>query len=366
MTRDGAWAARSALGLVAGLGALLLLVAVVLELSDGRAHLELGLAAAAALLLGVVVLAPGQPGPWLAPRLGAVIALVLAAAKGAQVGDGWLALALAVPAAAVSLTVLVSTAEAVRVARSAEEERRRARLEGEERERARWARDLHDDTLQELGALQVQLRSAQRTRDEGLRDAALADATALLAGQLATLRHLVAELRPLALDQLGLEPSLAGLVTRVGAAPAVASTTTPQVTLDVDLAGPDRLPQAVEVAAYRVVQESLRNAVRHAAASSVGVRVREEPGRLVVEVSDDGRGLPTQVPGPAEGHVGLVGMRERVELAGGRLHLDGAAGGGLIVRAELPLPRETRARRARAPLGFACDAQPAATPAPRG
>lgn len=323
---------RRPAGLALVLGALLLAAAVSLEVTDTARHAELLLAGASAALLAIGVLGqtPGQPRLWL--RLATVSALALAAAKGAQVGDGWLELALVAPAALLSVTALLYALEATQAARTAEEDRRRGRLEGEERERARWARDLHDDTLQELGVLQVQLKSAQRTKDEAVRERALAEATGLLAGQLATLRHLIAELRPLALDQLGLEPSLAGLVQRTEEAGL-------RVALDVRLADPSgRLPPAVEVVAYRVVQESLRNAVRHSGADRVQVTVRELPGRLEVEVSDDGRGLPARLPGPAQGHVGLAGLRERVELAGGLLTVANAGQGGVRIGAVLPLP----------------------------
>jgi len=313
----------------AGLGAALLLGAVTVEVLDRAPHLELALGGAASLLL-VVATAGRAPGSLRVTLLfGTVSGLVLTAAAGAKVGDGWLAVALVVPTAALSVAALLSALESARRVRAVADERRRARVEGEERERARWARDLHDDTLQELGALQVLLASAQRTTDAAQRERALQDATGLLAGQIATLRHLVAELRPLALDQLGLGPSLSTLARRTVELHRL------DVDVVLDLPDAERLPAAVEVAAYRVVQESLRNVVRHAGAHHVDVAVQVRGGDLLVTVADDGRGLTAEVT--AGGHFGLRGMRERVELVGGTFQIDRGPRGGARVRAVLPV-----------------------------
>jgi signal transduction histidine kinase len=106
------------------------------------------------------------------------------------------------------------------------------------------------------------------------------------------------------------------------------------LSVEVDMDGADaEVPPAVELTAYRIVQEALTNAVRHAGAASVRVALRREPDLLRVEVSDDGRGLPADPP-PG---MGLRGMRERAESLGGRLTLAARAGGGTRVEAELPL-----------------------------
>jgi len=314
-------------------GAVLLVAALGVEVTNSLVHVELVLAAAAAALLVVAAVARPVSGLRVGLLLATVLALVLTAAAGTRSGDGWLAALLVVPVAALGALALRAAVESARAARALDDERRRARVEGEERERARWARDLHDDTLQELGALQVLLASAQRTADPAAREHALADATGLLAGQLATLRHLVAELRPLALDQLGLVPSLTSLVRRTVEERGLATDVCVEL-------GPDRrLPAAVEVAAYRIVQEALRNVVRHAAASRVAVAVVEEPGRVTVTVRDDGRGVARVPPGVAEGHFGMLGMRERAELVGGTFTVGPDPAGGTRITAVLPLDR---------------------------
>lgn len=327
------WLSRAA----AVTGAALLLTTFVVEVLDQAPHLELGLAIGAALALALATIGRSANGIRVALLLAAVTALALAAAKGALVGDGLLAVVLAVPTAGLGVVMLLSAGESARAARALTDERRRARVEGEERERARWARDLHDDTLQELGAIQVLLAAAVRSGEPAAMARALQDASGLLAGQIATLRHLVAELRPLALDQLGLGPSLSTLGRRT----AELNNLHVEVAVDVPALGEggaeQRLPAAVEVAAYRVVQESLRNVVRHAHASQVDVLVAEESGRLVVEVCDDGRGLTGNRPDADAGHFGVRGMRERVELVGGTFTISGGPRGGTRVHAELPL-----------------------------
>jgi signal transduction histidine kinase len=143
-------------------------------------------------------------------------------------------------------------------------------------------------------------------------------------------RRLVDGMRPPALDTLGLAGALrAHLAGWPGAR---------QVRFDV----PGELPPlgaATEVAAYRIVVEALANAHRHAAASAVDVRLRVAGDRLLVEVSDDGRGLATD-PAPDSGGVGLHSMRERAEELGGTLTVTSRPGHGTRVRADLPANRK--------------------------
>ena len=141
----------------------------------------------------------------------------------------------------------------------------------------------------------------------------------------ADVHRLTEDLRPPALDELGLSGSLAGLAERV-ATPALAVTT--------DLAAVPGLPAAVEVACYRIAAEALSNAARHAGARSVRLRLGVEDDALVVEVADDGRGIPAQRSAGGTG-LGLTSMRQRAEEVGGELVVAGDDD-GTTVRARLP------------------------------
>jgi signal transduction histidine kinase len=220
-------------------------------------------------------------------------------------------------------------ATAVATAKSVEADRRRRSLAATEAERHRWARELHDETLQALGGLKVLLSSAIRLDDpEGMR-AAMRDATRQLTGDIESLRALIAELRPPALDQLGLAPALASLAQRTGAANGL------EVRADVELPDDRRLAPELETTVYRVVQESLTNVVKHAGASSIDIEVRCADDAVDVSVVDDGIGFDSEAA--AANGFGLAGMRERVELAGGELSVLPGAGAGTVIRAKLPL-----------------------------
>ncbi len=214
----------------------------------------------------------------------------------------------------------------------------RESLQEREDERRRWARELHDDTLQELGALQVLLTSA--LRGSQFTDAvgqhrlvdAVRHATELLAGQIASLRQLIAELRPATLDELGLDPPLRDLARRTQELSGI------PVSLHVSLRYSDgivatRLLPDIELAVYRVVQEALTNVQRHSAATRASVTVVENDDTVVAEVSDNGHGFD---PERAAGF-GLDGMHERAELAGGTLEFRPAERtGGTTVRLTVP------------------------------
>jgi len=218
-----------------------------------------------------------------------------------------------------------SAATAVATARTVEEDRLRHSLQAAEAERGRWARELHDETLQALGGLNVLLKSAGRSSDpEVLRDA-IADATEHVTREIENLRAIITELRPAALDELGLAPALATLVSRF------ASTSGLEVDTAIDVDG--RLEAEQETTAYRVVQEALSNVVKHAEATKAEVRVVMDDDELRITVADDGHGFD---PEAATGGFGLVGMRERIDLAGGSLAI-GLNDPGTRVEVALPL-----------------------------
>lgn len=221
-----------------------------------------------------------------------------------------------------------AAATAVATARSVEHELLRHSIEVQEHERRRWARELHDQTLQGLGALQLLLSSALGTGDPERVRVAAGDAVDILGAEIDGLREIITDLRPAALDELGVEPAIDALAKRVTAASGIAVETV----IDLDPGGARPAPD-VESAIYRLVQEGLTNAVKHSGATSVRVSISERDGALSVVVADDGAGFD---PAARTGGFGLVGMHERVALAGGRLEVDSAPGAGVTLRATLP------------------------------
>ncbi len=225
----------------------------------------------------------------------------------------------------------VSAASAVATAQSAADERRRQRLAAAEAERARWARELHDETLQSLGSLRLVLSAAARSGDPEAHKRATGQALEQLETDIAALRGLITELRPAALDQLGLEPALLALVDRFCAGGL-------DVDVDVDVAFEagregDRLEPELETGIYRIVQEALTNAVKHGQAQRAAVELVERDHSLRVSIRDDGTGFD---PAAATDGFGLVGMRERVELLGGELTIESAPGSGTRIAVSLP------------------------------
>ncbi|MGN6867341.1 MAG: GAF domain-containing sensor histidine kinase [Solirubrobacteraceae bacterium] len=227
------------------------------------------------------------------------------------------------------MSVAASAATAVATARSVAAARLRMSVEAADQARARWARELHDETLQGLtGARMVLSGGMARDDPAALRRAAEA-ADAHLADETRKLRDLIAELRPAALDDLGLGPAIESLAKRQAAIGGFS------VELEVELESEGRLNRDTETAIYRIVQEALSNAVKHAQAREVSLRVTQLPDRVQVAVEDDGDGFE---PDDARGGFGLTGMRERALLAGGRLWVTSVEGGPTRVAAVLPLP----------------------------
>jgi signal transduction histidine kinase len=226
------------------------------------------------------------------------------------------------------LSVAASAATAVATARSVAAERLRLSIDAAEQARARWARELHDQTLQGLtGARMVLAAGIARDDPDALRRAA-ETADVHIGVEMRSLRDLITELRPAALDDLGLGPAIESLAERQAAAAGFA--------LDMSIEfGVRERPREIEDAIYRIVQEALSNVAKHAGAERATLLVRQLPRRVEVTVQDDGCGfLPG---GPSEGF-GLIGMRERADLLGGELSLSSAEGGPTRVRAVLPLP----------------------------
>jgi signal transduction histidine kinase len=223
-----------------------------------------------------------------------------------------------------------SGATAVALAQTVQHERLRHSLDAAEAERRRWARELHDETLQGLGGLRVLLTSALRRVEQADVADLLREGVGQIEREIENLRAIITDLRPAALDELGLVPAIEALLGRVR---TVEGLTIESV---LDLAEDrGRLAPELETTVYRLVQEALTNVAKHARADTVRVVVRTAGGRLEVEIADDGRGFERDA---AAAGFGLAGMRERVELSGGELVIEPARP-GTTVRAVLPVSR---------------------------
>jgi signal transduction histidine kinase len=226
-------------------------------------------------------------------------------------------------------TFAASAATAVALAQSVRADRLRSSLAAADAERRRWARELHDETLQGLGGLRLLLSSALRSGDPERAQQAMRESVEHIEREIANLRAIITELRPAALDELGLGPAIEALLDRhreQSAFEVKAELTLPRAAADA------RLDPELEGTVYRLVQEALTNVARHAAASRVRVAVGELGGELLVEVQDDGAGFDAEEGG--EGF-GLAGMRERVGLANGTLSIT-SGGEGTLIKACLP------------------------------
>jgi len=233
-----------------------------------------------------------------------------------------------------------SAATAVATAQSAAEVSVRNSIEAAERERGRWARELHDESLQSMAGLRVILSAARRGGNPDDVDGLLAQAVEQVDGTIAEMRRLIADLRPATLDELGLAAALEALVERLRWADVI------DVKLRVELAAdgdgnPIRFLGQIEDTVYRLVQEALTNVAKHAEIDRATVEVVEVDDEIRVLIEDRGKGF---VDGASTDGFGLLGMRERVVLAGGTLGLRSAPGAGSKIAAKLPAERRSDAR----------------------
>jgi two-component system, NarL family, sensor histidine kinase UhpB len=215
----------------------------------------------------------------------------------------------------------------------------RERLEGDLRsqaaelaasqERAHLARELHDSVTQALFSMGLTLRTLELLleRDPEAARAKLGELRELQKDALAEMRTLIFELRPSSLESDGLVQALRTHATAVQRRTGLV--------IVIDAEAMDRLPLAAEEALYRIGQEALHNIVKHANAANATLRIARDGDRLRLTVTDDGAGFdPDTVP---RGHLGLIGMRQRVELVGGELRVESRSGRGTIIEASVPL-----------------------------
>ena len=201
----------------------------------------------------------------------------------------------------------------------------------QEEERRRISRELHDSTSQSLSSLLLNLKMLEANCTDHDKKQ-VSDLRKVAVQTLDEVHNLARQLRPRALDDLGLSAALERLVFEWQV----------RNKIPVDLAialGETRLPEGVETAFYRIIQETLTNVVRHAQAKSVSILVERRNGCAIAVIDDDGQGFETN---RSQGgyHLGLLGMRERAELLGGHLTIESNLGQGTSVFVEIPLRAE--------------------------
>jgi PAS domain S-box-containing protein len=204
-------------------------------------------------------------------------------------------------------------------------------LTAQEEERRRIARELHDDTAQTLTSLLVGLRAVEESKDL---DHALGAASTLrgfVSAALLGVQRMARGLRPSVLDDLGLEEALERLALDVSRAQGFL--------VDLHSTGPrlPRLPEGLEIALYRMAQEALTNATKHASPKAVSILIHRTATEVRLVVEDDGKGFDASEI-LSEAQLGLVGMRERAHLVGGSMTLESAPGSGTTICISVPIP----------------------------
>jgi signal transduction histidine kinase len=218
---------------------------------------------------------------------------------------------------------------------TAREQLLRQLVTAQEEERRRISRELHDQTGQHLAALLLGLKTLNKSEGNGR---AMLQKSLLQLQELTELlveetHHLAWELRPAALDDLGLEMAISNYVEKWAERSAIA--------LDFHSSlDKRRLAPPVETAAYRIVQEALTNVIKHAQANRVSVMLEYRYDELLVIVEDNGRGFHPEVTLTAKngGGLGLVGIQERAALVGGKVKIESEPGSGATVAIRIPAP----------------------------
>ncbi len=206
-------------------------------------------------------------------------------------------------------------------------------IEQHEEERHRLSRELHDETAQVFSAVKMELGVLRDTAEPG-QAARLDHVLTLIDTGIRSIRSVTNDLRPSLLDDLGLLPALRSLVADFGERSGIR----------IGLAVPSALPPLsteAELALFRALQEALSNVLRHANARTVDIGISINRKGVLLQVSDDGRGLPAGMAPESlelQGHMGLAGMRERITALGGTVRLGSRTGSGALLEVLVPAP----------------------------
>jgi len=205
----------------------------------------------------------------------------------------------------------------------------RRRVKVQEEERRHLARELHDEIGQALTAAKINLQAAMEESDPA-KSKRIHETAAILERLLSQVRQISLNLRPSMLDDLGLVPALRSLLDEQGRRASVAVRFSAKNISE-------SLDPEIQTTCFRIAQEAITNAVRHAAATQIQVDIHREEGSFRLRVYDDGRGFEMPPPQSQTIGLGLLGMKERAALVGGRTRITSAPGKGTTVDATLPL-----------------------------
>ena len=230
-----------------------------------------------------------------------------------------------------------SVAVGIATARAGELDRASQRIAAAEQERARWARELHDETLQNLAALRIGLAAQLREDDPATLTDVVREAVGHLESEIANLRSLITELRPTVLDDIGVQAAIDDLAER-----AARDGLKVELAIDLSSEEAERHSTELETALYRITQEALTNARKHGGAHRAQIEIQAYDDYVHLTVYDDGHGFD---PDTKTDGFGLHSMRERAELLGGTLQINSTPGRGTEITVDLPT-RHTIRRRA--------------------
>jgi signal transduction histidine kinase len=206
-------------------------------------------------------------------------------------------------------------------------------ISAQEEERKRLARELHDETCQKLAALGIRLDTAAQAGSADEVRAGLGEVRALAAQTLEDVHRVIFDLRPSVLDDLGLLAAIQWYAKRKLGPRGIAVRCEVE---DADL----RLPPEVEIAVFRAVQEALNNVARHSGAENALIELAHTAAALTVTIEDDGHGFSVEevaVPSESGRGLGLLGLRERIDLVGGQVTVDSSPGDGTRVTIRVPV-----------------------------